>query len=125
MKDDKLKKKLNLGFADLINKTYAVGKYELLHVDSPSDVDIDFLALYSHRNEYNKTSKTAVCFYEYDKIFDNKNGIYKAIEDNDITRLNNFKTRFKNADIFISPDYSQIGDGLLSDNIIIFKKQEK
>ena len=47
MDKDDLKRKLNLGFADLINKTYAVGKYELLHVDSPNDVDIDFLALYS------------------------------------------------------------------------------
>lgn len=125
MKKDKLKKKLNLGFADLINKTYTVGKYELLHIDSPSDIDIDFLALYSHPNEYNKTSKTAVCFYEYDNKFDNKFGLYKAIEDDDILLLKKFQKRFENAYAFISPDYSQIGDGLLSDNINNIQKARK
>lgn len=125
MKDDKLKKNLNLGFADLINKTYTVGKYELLHVDSPNDVDIDFLALYSHRNEYNKTSKTAVCFYEYDYIFDNKNGIYNAIKNQDQVLLKRYIKRFEGPDVFISPDFSQIGDGLFSDNLESMQKARK
>lgn len=125
MKKDNLKKKLNLGFADLINKTYTVGEYELLHIESPSDIDIDFLALYSHPSEYNKTSKTAVCFYEYDNKFDNKNGIYNAIKDRDQVLLRKYYKRFENVDYFIAPDYSQIGDGLLTDNLESMQKARK
>ncbi len=120
-----LKKNLNLGYVELINKTYVVGKYDLIHVDSPNDIEIDFLALYSHLNEYNKTSKTAVCFYEYDREFDNKNGIYDAIKRIDINLLNKYKKRFENVDVLIAPDYSQFGNGLLSDNLESIQKARK
>lgn len=125
MSKKELKKNLNLGFLDLINRTYVVGEKELLHVDSPDDVDLDFLALYSHLNEYNKTKKTAVCFYEYDRKFDNKNGIYDSIKNEDTIHLNKFKKRFENVDVFIAPDYSQYGNGLLTDNLDSIQKARK
>ena len=105
-----LKDKLNLKFMDLINKTTCVGLYDMPKVLSPRHVNIDYLALYSDRHEYTKTSNTCVCFYEYDKVFDFKNSLFNAIYNNDVNLLNKYKERFKDVLYFISPDYSMCGD---------------
>lgn len=105
-----LKDKLNLKFMDLINKTRCSGLYDIPRVLSPSHVNIDYLALYSDKIEYNKTNNTCVCFYEYDKIFDSKNGLFNTFYENDIKLLNKYKERFKDVLYFISPDYSLCGD---------------
>ena len=105
-----LKYKLNLKFMDLINKTTCVGLYDIPKVLSPKHVDIDYLALYSDKYEYNKTNNTCVCFYEYDKVFDSKNSLFNGIYNNDIYLLNKYKERFKDVLYFISPDYSMCGD---------------
>lgn len=108
--EEDLKEKLNLKYMDLINKTTCCGMYDMPKVLSPKYVNIDYLALYSNKNEYNKTNNTCVCFYEYDKIFDSKNSLYKAFYENDIKLLNKYKERFKDVLYFISPDYSICGD---------------
>ena len=105
-----LKDKLNLKFMDLINNTTCAGLYDMPRVLSPSNVNIDYLALYSDRHEYIKTSNTCVCFYEYDKVFDYKNSLFNAIYYNDKKLLNEYKERFKDVLYFISPDYSMCGD---------------
>ena len=105
-----LKDKLNLRFMDLINKTTCSGSYDMPKVLSPSHVNIDYLALYSDRREYTKTGNTCVCFYEYDKAFDCKNGLFNAIYNDDINLLSEYKERFKDVLYFISPDYSLCGD---------------
>jgi hypothetical protein len=119
-----LKDKLNLKFLDLINKTTCVGLYDMPKVLSPSHVNIDYLALYSDKHDYNKTSNTCVCFYEYDKVFDSKNSLFNAIYYNDIKLLNKYKERFKDVLYFISPDYSLCGDMPETINIYnIFKSR--
>ena len=105
-----LKDKLNLKFMDLINKTTCCGLYDMPKVLSPKHVDIDYLALYSDKYEYNKTNYTCVCFYEYDKVFDFKNSLFNGIYNHDIKLINMFKERFKDVLYFISPDYSLCGD---------------
>ena len=119
-----LKDKLNLKFMDLINNTTCVGLYDMPRVLSPRHVNIDYLALYSDRHEYTKTSNTYVCFYEYDKVFDSKNGLFNVIYNNDINLLNKYKERFKDVSYFISPDYSLCGDVPETINIYnIFKSR--
>lgn len=108
--EEDLKDKLNLKYMDLINKTTCCGRYDMPKVLSPKHVNIDYLALYSDKNEYNKTNNTCVCFYEYDKIFDSKNSLFNAFYENDIKLLNKYKIRFKDVLYFISPDYSVCGD---------------
>lgn len=105
-----LKEKLNLNYLNLINKTQCNGYFDLPCVLSPFKVNIDYLALYSDKFEYDKTNNTCVCFYEYDKVFDNINGLFNAIYYQNESLLNKYKERFKNVKIFISPDYSMIGD---------------
>lgn len=76
MKKKDYKKLLNLNFTELTNQTYSIGTYDLPYVTCPSNIYIDYLALYSHKFEYNKTSNTAVCFYQYDNIFDGLYGLF-------------------------------------------------
>lgn len=111
VKDEKnLKDRLNLNHIDLINKTHCTGKYDFPKLLSPSNVTIDYLALYSDHYEYDKTSNVCVCFYEYDKTFDGKNGLFNSILYKDDKALDRFRRRFENVNYFISPDYSLCGD---------------
>lgn len=105
-----LKKKLNLNFLDVTNKTVCVGKYDLPKLYCDPDEYPDYLALYSQPCDYHKTKNTGVCFYNYDDSFDGRNGLYQAIYWNDTSRLNEFKKRFEGVKYFISPDYSMCGD---------------
>jgi len=110
VKNKDLKHLLNINYIDLTEQTYCIGKYDLPYVDCPDNVDIDYLALYSHIGDYNKTSNTAVCFYQYDNVFDGQYGLFNAIYYNDVKLLEYYKKRFENVDYLIAPDYSLIGD---------------
>ncbi len=105
-----LKKLLNLDILKYTNRTYLVGKYDLPYVNCPDFGDIDYLALYTERENYQKTNKTAVCFYQYDRKFDNIMGIFNAIYYCDKHLLAKYKERFRGVKFAISPDYSQCGD---------------
>ena len=58
-----------------------------------------------------------MCFYQYDDVFDGKNGLYNSIYYNDTTKLEMYKKRFENVFGFISPDYSQVADIHLAENM--------
>ncbi len=105
-----LKDRINLHYSKYLNTTYTVGKYECIHFVSPVNAKIDYLALYSKPYEYNKTSNTAVCFFEDDYKFDGKDDLWDAIYHNDSKIIEQFRERFKDVKYFISPDYSQIGN---------------
>lgn len=105
-----LKDRLNLNHIELINKTHCVGKFDFPKLLSPSNVAIDYLALYSDLFEYNKTLNTCVCFYEYDKVFDGKEGLFNSVYYKNEKALDRFRKRFENVKYFISPDYSLCGD---------------
>ncbi len=105
-----LKDRLNLNHVCLINKTHCTGKYDFPKLLSPSNVTIDYLALYSDHHEYSKTYNTCVCFYEYDKAFDRKEGLFNSVYYKDEKALDRFRKRFENVNYFISPDYSLCGD---------------
>lgn len=105
-----LRNLLGLNILTLTNKTYGVGKYDLMHLMTPSRVDLDYLALYSDYYEYTKTTNTGVCFYEYDKYFDGINGIWNSIYYNNKKQLLSLKKCFSKIRYIISPDYSLCGD---------------
>ena len=110
VKKKNLKKLLNLNFVDLANQTYSCGKYDLPFVRCPSNINVDYLALYSETHNYHKTKNTCICFYQYDLKFDTIKGIFNAIYYNNEKLLAKYKERFKGIKYAISPDYSQLGD---------------
>ena len=110
VKKNNLKKLLNLNIVDFINQTYSCGKYDLPYVRCPSNITIDYLALYSEIQNYHKTENTCVCFYQYDLKFDTIKGIFNAIYYNDEKLIAKYKERFKGVKYAIAPDYSQLGD---------------
>ena len=117
LKKKKLKQLINLNVLDYTNQTYLVGKYDLPYVNCPDFADIDYLALYSEVRNYSKTERTAVCFYQYDKIFDGINGLYNAIYYRNENLLAKYKERFKSVKYIIAPDYSECGDAPAIENI--------
>lgn len=87
------------------------GDYDMPVVGNFDDIsDIDYLALYSDTAEYSKTANTAVCFYQYDHVFDGIHGLYNSIVYKDDERLAKFRERFKDAKWIVAPDYSLFGD---------------
>ena len=114
-----LKKLLNLNYLDLTNQTNKVGKFDFPCLKCPAVYNIDYIALYNELQGYQKTTKTAISFYQYDKVFDGKNGLWNAIKYNDKNRLKFFIERFKDCKYFISPDYSQCADIENAENSIV------
>lgn len=105
-----LRKLLTLGHLDYTNQCLKICDYDLPYIECGIDIDIDYLALYGQPSTYNKTSNTAVCFMQYDEIFDGLYGLWNAIEYQVKDLIDFYKDRFKNVKIFISPDYSKCGD---------------
>lgn len=105
-----LRRLMNYNYLYLTDQTYLVGEYGIPAVYCNTSEYPDYIALYSQTGYYHKTAATAVCFYQYDKVFDNINGLYNAIYYGDKKLLANYKERFKNVMFFISPDYSMFGD---------------
>lgn len=87
------------------------GDYDIPVIGFFDDIsEIDYLALYSDLQEYQKTKNTCVCFYQYDHVFDGVHGLYNSIIYKDEKRLNMFRERFRNIKYIVGPDYSLFGD---------------
>lgn len=86
--------KLCLTYLQYTNKTYYGTNYGMPNISYHGDILPDYLVLYSDIREYNKTNKTFVCFYEYDNVFNNKNGLLSALLFNDKKLLSKFEIRF-------------------------------
>lgn len=110
MTDEEKMKKYNLSYTKITNRSFSDGRDEFPILPCEIDVIPDYLALYKNVNEYHKTNKTCVCFYEYDKDFDFINGLFNAIYYDDKRLLNKYKQRFKDVWMVIEPDYSQVRD---------------
>ncbi len=110
MNAELLRKRLNLNYLSLTNKTHKVGLFDFPEILCPYVLEPDYLALFSEKRNYHKTKSTAICFYQFDDKFDGINGIFNAIYYNNKKLLKEYKKRFKNCKIFIFPDYSQCGD---------------
>lgn len=104
------------GFKDifgvyLLEQLSFEGDYDMPVVGSFEDISkINYLALYSDLQDYNKTDETCVVYYQYDHVFDGIHGLYNSIIYQDEERLNKFRERFKNVKYIVSPDYSLFGD---------------
>lgn len=104
---DELKKLLNLEYLEWTEQTYPIGEYDLPYIPCPPGLEIDYLATYSRPSEYFKTENTAVCFYEYDRVFDGIHGLFNAIYYNEKKLLDRYRNRFDGVRMFVAPDYSQ------------------
>lgn len=105
-----LRKLLNFNFLNYTNKTISCGEKDLPALFCNTEVYPDFLALYSEPKLYRKTDRTAVCFYQFDSVFDGKNGLFEAIYHDNKARLEYYKKRFAGVKFIIEPDYSEFGD---------------
>ena len=105
-----LRRQLNYSYLYLTDQTHLVGEFDVPAVYCNTTVFPDYLALYSQTGYYHKTVATAVCFYQYDRVFDNINGLYNAIYHDDRKLIADYKKRFEGVKFFISPDYSMFGD---------------
>lgn len=81
-----MKKLLNYNILNLLNRAERTGSLDMPVLYCDTDVFPDFLALYDEKSLYSHTSRTAVCFYQYDVEFDGKNGLFCAIYNNDKAR---------------------------------------
>ena len=70
---------LNANCLKLTNRTFSSGSADMPRIDCNIAVLPDFIALYSEPGLYRKTDRTAVAFYEYDSVFDGKNGLYQGV----------------------------------------------
>ncbi|MDD7714437.1 MAG: DUF4417 domain-containing protein [Mollicutes bacterium] len=87
------------------------GDFDMPVVGNFDDIsEIDYIALYSDKKEYNKTNNTCVAFYQYDHVFDGIHGLYNSIIYKDESRLEKFRERFKDVKYIAGPDYSLFGD---------------
>ncbi len=115
-KHNELERLLNYSFLSLTNKTVSCGKKDLPALYCNTEVYPDFLALSSERGLYKKTNRTGICFYEFDKDFDGKSGLFESIYHDDKRRLEYFKRKFAGVKFVISPDYSEFGDIQMIEN---------
>ncbi len=124
-KKKNLKKRLNLNYLDLTNKTPKEGEYDFPSLLCDPTVLPDYLALYTQVCEYHKTNLTCLAFYNYDDTFDGIDGLYNAIYYNDKKRLDYYKKRFHGIKFFIAPDYSVCGDIDKAENIYRLAKSRR
>lgn len=70
----------------------------------------DYIALFNHPSDFNKTNSTCIGFYIKDKYFDCIDGLYNAILYKDVSLLKYYKYLLKDAKFIIAPDYSMYGN---------------
>ena len=103
-------KLLNLHYLKYANKTASCGEFDMPALYCNIDTYPDYIALYSNVKDYHKTERTAISFFQFDNVFDGKDGLFWAIYFDDKVRLAYFKKRFKGIKYIITPDYSILGD---------------
>ena len=107
----------------IMNRMEESVKYGLPMIGDFHDEYPDYIALFNHPAEYNKTDDTCVGFYIGDLYFDDIDGLYQAIIYKDIELLRYYKYRLKDINYFIAPDYSSFGNFRLCTLIHQLEKQ--
>ena len=107
---------LNLGVAKLLNRA-ELNKYDLpIHHCDPN-VYPEFIALSSETAKFHQSILTALAFYQYDRYFDNFNGLYNAIYYDNSNMLSKFRKQYEGIRFVIAPDYSLFDDMWEPENI--------
>ncbi len=105
-----LDKKLNLSIMKLLEKAVLTDDYHLpVHHCSPQLLPKG-LKLYRKCKSFTIDPWEALGLYVFDRVFDNKNGLYTAIYLNDRKQLAYYKSFFSKANFIIAPDYSIFDD---------------
>lgn len=105
-----MRKKLNLGFLNYTDKAIPSDLFGLPSLTCDTKVLPNYLALYSEKNKYCLTPFTGVAFYQYDDVFDGKDGYINAFLYCDKKLITKYKHRFEGVRIFIMPDCSMFDD---------------
>ncbi len=111
-----LKKLLNMNFIDYTNLTPKCGEFDMPFIKCTKIPKVDYLATYSQPSTYFKTENTAVCFFEYDLLFDGLYGLWNAIYYGVEELQEEYVKRFQGVKVFIAPDYSKLGDSCEIEN---------
>lgn len=116
--------KLNLSFLKFTNQGHYYGQLDMPEATCMLECcPIDYLCLYGEKPDA-KYWFPALCFYQYDPIFDGKNGIFNAIYYDDKKLLAKYKEKLAPYHYIISPDYSVCGDIPQIENLYrIFKSK--
>ena len=104
-----LAEKLNYNIASLLNQSLINDDGLPIHHCDPS-VYPDYIALNSEPGKFHITPLTAAGFYNYDRSFDNSNGLFNAIYYNNRKQLARYKEKYKDVAFVIAPDYSMFDD---------------
>lgn len=105
-----LDKQLNLSIAKLLEKAILTDDYHLpVHHCTPQVLPKG-LQLYRKCKSFKIGPWEALGLYIFDRVFDNKNGLYTAIYLNDRKQLAYYKNFFSKANFIIAPDYSIFDD---------------
>lgn len=94
----------------IMNRMESSNIHDLPMIGDFHDEYPDYIALFNHPAEYNKTDDTGVGFYISDLYFDGIDGLYPAIVYKDIELLRYYKYRLLNIKYVIAPDYSSFGN---------------
>jgi len=101
---------LNYNIQRLLNKAERTGILDMPVLYCNTDTYPDYIVNYNQPGSYNKTSKTAVAFYQYDNSFDTIDGIYWAIYFGDEKQLDYYRKRLKDVKYIMGQDLSVFGD---------------
>ena len=82
-----MRKKLNLGFLNYTDKAVPSEQFGLPSIECNTNVLPDFLALYGEKSNYHKTPFTATSFYQYDDVWDGKDGYIEDVGSNRVGYL--------------------------------------
>lgn len=110
VKKGNLKNLLNLHIADLLNRCDLTSDLNLPIIESDIQKEFDYIATHRLKNEYNYPNDYLLSFYEYDYLFDGKNGLFNFIYNNDKTELQRLRNKFKYIKYAIVPDITVSGD---------------
>lgn len=105
-----MRRLLNLGHLYYLDKAMPSEKYGLPELKCDTKVLPDYIALYSQVSLYSYTLLTCVGFYQFDNIFDGKDGFINAFVYGDKKLIKKYRKRFENVQMFIMPDCSMFGD---------------
>lgn len=104
-------RKRNLSFLNLVDRTFVTDdEYQFPQLSCDIHMLPDYIALSSQPHLFHKTSRTAVGFWEYDRLFNGPQGLTAALYWDNSKLLNKFKQQFSGVKYVFTPDYSVVED---------------
>lgn len=94
----------------LKNANFNTGFYQVPEINDIEIAKPDNLILWSKRHQCKEKSKCGLIFYEYDCLFDGKNGLYNTLKYGNANQVNKLILELKEFAFVVCPDYSAYGN---------------